>query len=300
MRELALFVACLAWAGGDAASTQPDAAPGVDCLVRVYEEVRVPAPREGLVAQLHARRGREVKAGDDLVLLDQTDALLLRAVAEAEYERAVVQANNEGRLRAAEAARQLAQTEWRLIQELGDDALLLERARSQSALVRSDADLAVVRGELENSRKLVHVRQSELELARRDIADRRIVAPISGIVREVDRQQGEWVRRGDTVLTLTRMDRLLLEAFVDSRIAPPHRVSGAIASARLEIADGEYIDLDNLRLQATAPRLELDGKYLVWAEFDNLQRPDQAQRAQWVVRPGMKGRLEIRGIMRAP
>jgi multidrug efflux pump subunit AcrA (membrane-fusion protein) len=293
MTRLQLLVVCVLFSDSAFSSDTFDSVLSVDCLVRVQEEVRVPSPREGLIAKMHVRRGMAAESHRELFVLDHTDALLQRAVAQAEYERAIIQAANEGRVRAAEATRQLAEIERQLIEQLGADAAVLEKARVNTSAVRSDAELTAAQGDIENSRQLVHIRKAELDLAQRDVDDRSVLAPISGLVREVIHRQGEWVHRGDPVLTITRLDHLLIEAFVDAHTVPPHRLSGAVATARLEVADGEFIEFKNLNLSSSTPRLELDGKYLVWAEFENMQEPDQLDQLQWVVRPGMKGRLEV-------
>lgn len=57
-----------------------------------------------------------------------------------------------------------------------------------------------------------------LELAEEHLARRQIKTPVSGIVVEQLQQQGEWVEAGQPVLRIIRLDRLLVEGYVEAQL----------------------------------------------------------------------------------
>ena len=62
-----------------------------------------------------------------------------------------------------------------------------------------------------------NLRAAELESATYDVQRRRIAAPLSGVVVEITRREGEWVENSKTVFRILRLDRLRAEGFLHVR-----------------------------------------------------------------------------------
>ena len=264
------------------------------CVVRALDEVEVPSRRDGLIDQLLVRRGSTVTEGQLLATLDVTDKRLQLKVAEAQLQQAQTKSENEGLVKSSEAAVDRARLESKLMRELGADAVYLEKFRMENSLEKALAELQSTENQLDQDRLQVDIERHELKVLENDIEQTRTTSPVSGIVRETTRDQGEWVRQGEPILTVTRLDRLLAEGFVDSSVVPVHAVIGATATVTFRYNDqDEPTIISGLIVDRSSPNLELDGKYPVWVEFDNITVPVHPEGEHWLIRPGMRGSLSI-------
>ena len=263
------------------------------CVVRELDDVEVPARREGLIKQLTVRRGTRVTNGQLLAALDSRDTELRLAVTIAELRREETKAENDGEVLAAQAGVDRARQELRLMNELGDDAVYLERFRVQNSLTRATAELRTASSRQEESQLMVDVKRNEVAVLENDIDETVVVSPVAGVVRELFKNESEWVQKGDPILVVTRMDRLQVEGFLDSRQIAPSDVVGASITVAFSIGGSDKIVFEGLRVTHEAPKLELDGKFPVWVEFDNRLVSNKFGEEVWQVRPGMKANMTI-------
>jgi RND family efflux transporter MFP subunit len=159
----------------------------------VGAEVKVGSRASGVVEQLHVRVGDRVEKGRLLAQLESRELAARRDQAAAALEsaraRATLAAQERARARRLAAGEALSQ---------GD----LQRAESQAAL----ADAAVAEA------------SAALTLARVQLEQARITAPISGVVASVATQEGETVSAtlaAPTFVTIVDLGRLELWAYVD-------------------------------------------------------------------------------------
>jgi multidrug efflux pump subunit AcrA (membrane-fusion protein) len=153
-------------------------------------------------------------------------------------------------------------------------ALTIEHARLEKELAE---DQLVVDG-LDVSLKENQLAKSQAELSRRTI-----VAPIGGIVVELRRHAGEWVRPGDSLLRMIRLDRLRAEGFVTSAQALQLK-RGAKVVILVEEVPGDPITREGV-ITFVSPEVDpVNNETRIWAEFDN---------ANLALRPGMHGMIEI-------
>jgi macrolide-specific efflux system membrane fusion protein len=260
-------------------------------VVTLIEEVDVPAQETGILAEMNVREGQLIQQGELLGKIDDTRARLNYERAKIEFENATKQADNDLGIRSAEKSLEVAKAELRRA------TLSLERyPKSISAteidrlqLSAEEAALAVeqARFEHELAQFVRRLRQAELELAAHDLERRQITAPISGMLVEVKRRQGEWVEPSESVIRIVRMDRLRAEGFLDSQEA-----TGNLAGCRVELSTvlpgGEAAQFQG-ELVFVSPEISpINNQMRIWAEIDN---PDL------LLRPGLRGTmvLEIPG-----
>lgn len=160
--------------GAPSASAPSAANPAFVAMARGQVDVqggliRIAAPRDGTIAQVHGEPGSEVKAGDVLAQLDPKQAELAAGIAQAHLDQAAARAaalrTQAAGLkpradRAAEAARAGAAT-----QQSADDA--------QQALAETNARLGEADAAVEAARQ--HLKQ-----ARHEVAVLAIRAPVAG------------------------------------------------------------------------------------------------------------------------
>jgi len=128
-----------------------------------------------------------------------------------------------------------------------------------------------------------HVKANELQSAEQKAANHRILAPLKGVVVQIQRRQGEWVKPGDTVLRILRIDRLRAEGYIKAKYL------GKVATGRevrlsVELPQGGELQ----RLGKSVfldPEIEpVNSQLRIWAELNN---PDLE------LLPGMRARMTI-------
>lgn len=272
------------------AAAAPDGRIHVDSvLVKLIDEVDLAARDAGAIEQIAVHEGQTVENGALLARLDDTDAVLGLGKAKLDREIADREANDDVKLRFAKTALELsAKEEQRGLEsaakfsksvsqtELDELRLTREKAALEVDAATEDLDVAKLTAKL---------KQNAVEVAENNLAHRRIVAPLAGMVVQIKRQRGEWVQPGDVVIRLVRLDRLRAEAFIDA-----HSVSGDLVGRPVTLT----VDLPG------APQSQFHGKVVfvnpesnpvngqsrVWAEIENPQQ---------TLHPGLTGSMTIDG-----
>lgn len=270
----------------------PWAAAGQDlviegALVLVLDEVEVPSQEAGQLVELVVRAGSRVTAGQVLARLEDSEAQLALARAEQELAIARRKAESDVRVRFAAKSREVAEAEWQRGRESVEkykkslsqtelDRLRLEAERAALELEQAQLDQELAAGD----RRL---KELERDLAQRGLERRRLVAPLAGVVVELERAAGEWVQPGQRVLRIVRTDRLRVEGFVAATQATEALV-GAAASLSLAgeaAGTGTFVG----QVVFVSPEIEpVNGQVRLWAEVENRESR---------LRPGLQGRLRI-------
>jgi RND family efflux transporter MFP subunit len=197
----------------------------IDGFTEPYRDIDVGAPEMGQIIALEVREGDRVTKGQVLARLNDE-------VWNASLEVARVAMESAGRLEAA-------QVELRLYQEMLDKLeLLLQRHHAtpqevDRALTHRDAAEARVRVAQEE----LLVRAQEYERARAQLEQRRVLAPLAGVVTQVYRDAGEFVSPSDPmVVKVVQLDPLLVVFSVP--VDEVHRLKvDATVSVRIETID---------------------------------------------------------------
>lgn len=239
------------------------------------------------------RRGHSVTAQQIISELDKTDINLKLGVAEAELTHLKAKAENVGPVETAETAVRRAEKEDQLLSELGKNAVYLELFRMRNNLEKTTAELRSAKSQLLQDNLQVDVKKNQLKQLEYDLRRNTIRSPYDGVVNDLLKHKGEWVRQGDPIVKITRMDKLLVEGFLDSAKVSPNSVIGAPAKVTIKAAQGDPTVFDGLVIEHPAPKLELDGKFPVWVEIVNRQVKDRNTRQQWLIRPGMNGTMTV-------
>ena len=153
---------------------------------------------EAALAQARARLGLTPDGTDDRVDPEQT--------ATVRQSRAVLDEARFNRERASRLIAQgvIARAEFDSV----DSAYKVAQSRYQDAIE-----------EIHNRQALLAQRRSELALARQQLSDTSVYAPLDGIVQEKRTSVGEYLAAGTAVVNIVRMDPLRLKAQVPERDA---------------------------------------------------------------------------------
>ncbi len=237
---------------------EPTVAVIPDCRVKFIDQVVLASERVGIIASIPVREGSVVKAGDVLVVLQDS-------VLQARFAFAKAQADSDVKVRDARKAAEVAAAEY----QIALDAV----RREPNAVARTE----LLRLKLAAERATLQVEEAELEaaLARHRMTEAKaeldaasIRAPFAGLVVRTFKSRGEAVQQGDPVLELVNPDRLRVEGYLpvaQRSIA----VTGATVQIRQQIADAAPVMLPG-RLAFVDVAVEpVTQSIRIWAEVPN-------------------------------
>jgi RND family efflux transporter MFP subunit len=207
------------------------------------EEVVAGFKVAGRVSEIAVDLGSPVRKGQVLARLDPTDFRLRVEQAEAALRqvRAGLGLPRDGSVESVDPEKTALVREARAVLE----EARLNRDRTaqlweKNYIARSEADASVSRllvaesryqaalEEIRNRQELLAERSSGLALARQQLADTVLSAPIEGAVRERKASVGEYLAAGAPVFGLVRVHPLRLRVAVPERDAPSVRVGQAV------------------------------------------------------------------------
>ena len=256
-------------------------------LIKLIEQVEVPARESGVLADVLVREGEMVAAGAPLAQIEDTDAQLDKRRAQLELVGARRQAESDVKVRFAKKSLEVAQAELR---RAVDSERRLAQSVSQSELdqlrlVVQKTTLEIEQAQLELglAKTLQEVKENDLEIAEHSIQQRRMTAALAGFVVQVNRRRGEWVQPGQTILRILRLDRLRAEGLVSAQ-----DVSGELngSSVKLTVQLGDQSSAEFAgKIVFVSPEIDpVNGQVRVWAEIDN---------SGLQLRPGLHGSMVI-------
>ncbi len=172
----------------------------------------------GLIVEMAVDQGDRVKAGDRLFQLEASD--IRQQVGMAESEVAAARATLErlaAARRGAEAVLAHATTNHQRTRELIASQVASGRDLDVAfeALAVAEAGLSVASAAIIEGQKKLSAAERALEYQRARLQDTTILAPFDGMVVRRDRQAGDVVTPGASVLQLVSTDQMWITAWVD-------------------------------------------------------------------------------------
>ncbi len=203
------------------------------------DQVVVSPKVAGRLSAISVDLGSRVRRGQPIARLDPTDFRLRVEQAEAALKQARarlglppegeddrVDPEQTALVRQARAVLDEARLTRNRLAALWEERLIARAQLDQavSALLVAEGRYQDAIEEVRNRQAVVAQRRSELELARQQLADTVIYAPIDGAVRERRASAGQYLEAGAPVVTLVRVHPLRLRLAVPERAAPRVRV----------------------------------------------------------------------------
>jgi len=264
-----------------------------NCLVWpvLNGEARVPAREAGVLVEVRVKEGDAVKAGDLLARIDDLEAQEAYKVARFNWEVAKEEAASDVSVRYAKAAAAVARAEYQAAivanqrvpgtvpeTEINRLRLTWERTMLEIEKAETDRRIAALK---------VNVKQAEAAMAYENLQRRQILSPLDGIVDEIRGRQGEWVKPGDMVMRVIRLDRLRIEGFINRAEVGPNEVAGKPVTVRVKLARGQEETFFG-RVDFASPTVPAGGQFRVCAEVENRQ-----QNGHWLLGRGMTAEMTI-------
>lgn len=254
----------------------------------LIEQVNVPAREAGVLQSVSAREGDLVTEGERLAVIDDAEAQLDKRRAEIELQIAREKAEKDIKVR---LCRKSAEVAWAELRRSEESNRQFKGAVSQAEVERQrltaeKADLEIEQAEHERvlDQLTATLKENEVAAAIRAVERRHILAPLAGMVVQVDRRAGEWVEPGETVLRMLRIDRLRAEGFVHADDATAELVGRPVVFT-VE-SPGRPPVRGEGKVTFISPEINpVNNQVKIWAEIDN---------PKLALRPGLQGRLMIR------
>jgi macrolide-specific efflux system membrane fusion protein len=271
-------------------SATPDLSPIVaeSALIRVIDQISIPARVPGVLATVKIDEGALIKQGDVLAKVDDAEEELIYQRAVIEFELAQSQAANDVAIRAAQKAMEFARQEYQrfLRASEGIPGSVSKSELEESRVNAEQAELELEKAEHEHTLETLNQRlkQTEQSVAQHNMQIHEILAPIDGLVVEVMRRPGEWVEPGEDVLRVIRIDRLRAEGLVPFESVTPELV-GSPAEITVSIPGREDILVIGQVVFVNPELNPVNGRVRVRAEFDN---------PRMLLMPGMRAKMVIR------
>lgn len=256
-------------------------------LLRLTQQVEVPARAQGVLSAVKVAEGDLVKRGAILAQVDDLEANLMLGRAKIELEIEKDKVNNDVAIRTAKKSLEFNRSEFERLDN-ASRGLPGSISKSEIETKRFQADQAALAMEeaerIRRQSQLTAVLKSkELEISQHNVAIRKIIAPINGVVVEVLRQPGEWVEPGEEVIRIVRVDRLRAEGLVHSAQIKSD-LMGEPAVIKLELPGKGMVEFTG-SVTFVSPEINpVNGQVRVWAEFDN---------PEGLLKPGQRPRLII-------
>jgi RND family efflux transporter MFP subunit len=256
-------------------------------LIKLMEQVEVPAREAGVLTEIHAREGDMVVVGARLAQVEDGDARLEKRRAELELAAARKQADNDVKVRYAMKSLEVSESELR---RAVDSSKRLAQSVSQSELdqlklevQRNTLEIEEARRELDVAKTACELRENDVAIADFAVAQRRIASPLAGFVAELLRQPGEWVQPGQPILRLLRLDRLRAEGLVGAQAASED-LNGRGVRLTVELDESGPKQFAG-KIVFVSPEIDpVNGQVRVWAEIEN---------PRLELRPGLHGSMVI-------
>jgi membrane fusion protein, multidrug efflux system len=306
LAALAMAVVLIQFGRAQQPSAQPSD-PVVKGVVRVADQIKLPAKEPGVLVQLAVKEGSQVRAGQVIGKIDDSEPQMKKKAANWEYAQAYKRWKDDVEIRFAKAQAAVAKAKFEKLQESNrlSAKSVPEVELNEAKLDWDHFTLAIEKSyhDQELAKYEAFSKQAELDAADLAIQRRIITAPFDGVAEEIKRKQDEWVQPGDTILTLLRLDTMHVEGAVEESQYNPHEIQGCEVSVEVELARGRKVTVPG-RIIKVSSMVQYHGVYNVRAEVAN-----QQEFGSWVLRDGLPATMTIHlgtggnataGVTRAP
>ena len=236
-----------------------------NCPIMVLNQVRLGVQRSGIVKAIDVREGDSVDVGQILLQID--DDLAQASLARHERE-----AGDDVELRYAKKVSEVARTEYVRALELNRE---IPNAHSELQIngLRMEAERAIL--QIEQAENRIELARLRLAEAQSDLRSYQIKSPLDGFLQRVNKQVGEAVHEGESVIDIASFDRLKVAADLPLQQALLLRrgMRVAVSTNAPRLSTNRMTDRALGRIVFVGETVhEVSGTVQVWAEIDNIDR----------------------------
>lgn len=255
------------------------------CFTVAVMDVQICAPEQGgILMNLYAKEGDEVKEGDLIAQLDNRSAIKAKEVADVRVKAAQEEADKDISIRYAVASAETAYADY------------MSGIEANKQAAQSVAEYDIRRYKLKYQESLLQIEQAKYEMKvavlKKDVATaeaeaaavdldiRQAKSPATGVIVEKYRDVGEWLKPGDPIVRLLKLDTLYVQGSANAAYFEPYELVGKPVKIQISLARGRVLEVDGA-VTFSNPKVEVNGNFAVRATIQN-----QKENGAWILRPG--------------
>lgn len=256
-------------------------------LVKLIEQVEVPAREAGVLAAVDVREGQMVEEGDRLAQIEDTEARIAEEKARIDLQIARENAENDVNIRFANKSVEVAKAELRRstesLEKHPKSVSESEMDRLRLVVEKSVLEVEQAEREFKIAGFTRQIKENEHRAVEEKVKRHQITAPTSGVVVQINRRRGEWVEPGEEVVRILRLDRLRAEGFLEARYLG-RDIEDWRVTLTVDLPDEPGAELPG-EIVFVSPEIDpVNSQVSIWVEIDN-----EALR----LRPGMRAKMTI-------
>lgn len=268
-------------------------------VVAPLTTVTLSLSRDGRIAQLPIFAGSVVRKGQLVIEMDSAEQSLTLVRTQHERRATELAAKNLGKARSIEAQIEAKEHRLELLTAIATAAATKkispstpqERYEIEKDIERLQADLMDEKSQLLQTALDAQAKQAAEDLAALEVQRSRVFAPFDGVVRLLQRNEGDVVKQGDAIAELSRLDRLQINILYFTADVTPGEVIGQVLPIRaVQTADGKTWTSE-ATITRVVPGVSQSQTFRAFAEFDNEPFVNSAGILQWRIWPGMEMEL---------
>ena len=282
-----LLIGILVLPTSDKPATTPAPVVVRDIQLTVIQQVELPARDEGVLADVLIHVGQMVKRQDLLAQLNDDQAKMAVERARIQFEIAKQEAKNDTHDRLARKKLAVAKSELERAKqsnvEFANSVSQTEIDELQLKADQASIQIEQANHELKQATLAQKLKETELQIANRLLERRQIRSSLNGQIVQLYRQPGEWVKPGEPVVRIVRLDRLRVEGFVKAEQLS-HGFQNAAIVLTVSLPNRPRAQFPG-KIVFISPEINpVDGQVRFWAEVDN---------RDLLLKPGMAGEVRI-------
>ncbi|HEX3998443.1 MAG TPA: HlyD family efflux transporter periplasmic adaptor subunit [Pirellulales bacterium] len=280
----------------DAPAPAPADAPIISrCLVSAIDDAQVSAKEAGVITTINVHEGQLVMKGELLAQIDDAQPQMEKRKAMAEKNAAEVKANSDIEKRFDVASAEVSRFDYlRKLEANGRVRGAVTDTEIKESELKWIADKLKIEQadlELKIAKLTVDDKQAEVDAADEAINRRQIRAPQDGVIEQIVPHVGEWVKPGDSVIRLVRIDRLQVEGFLRGDAYNPWEVRDRPVTVFVKLARQTDPVAFTGRITFVDPLKEAGNSFRVKASVENRLAP--GRKDEWLLHPGDTATMRI-------
>ena len=253
----------------------------------LLDRTAVSSPVDGVIASIGGRAGALVTKDQLLVQIETERRKKELKVAHSEHKALLIRSKNDTLAKVNEARERSAAANLNQLHQVRNryqvSVPMLELTRAKTELQQASFERKGATQEMSQFRFEAQAKLDEAELLKFDLEHSSIHSRYDGAVINVEKQPGEFVRAGDTIIEVYRLDQLAGLVLIDRDQLQPENAVGQ--SGKFEVPDHDGTTTYDVAIVRVLPRLDVDGKYRAFVEINN----QKTRSGSWKLLPGLTG-----------
>lgn len=267
-----------------------------DCPVLLENSIEVPAQETGMLENIDVELNATVTSGQTLARLDDELATMELKIAKLQHAAAEELARDDSQVRFRKLTLKATEEELASHNSISKSVAGSELRRLNLSVGSASVEVQTAERAMKRAAVQAELAAATVQAAAIRLNQRRISAPLDGIVTAIHLRPGQWVEAGKPVLVVSNMQQLLVDCLIPVEKVDLKRIVGLevrVESERVP-ASGKPVRLAG-KITSYDPQVSSQGLVRVHSRIQNAREGDH-----WLLLPGMNVRLEVAVPVNSP